>query len=195
LPVGFIEQYSNTCNDNNFFKTLARNDSSLWKINKDTGLKLIAKNDSDIHESIGVLDNMIFGEYIMEFDFRIDNNIENSYAFSLLSNMKSTESYYIYTISSDSIQFYLMYKGIKSLIDIKAIKKLKPGWNKALIEWDILTRNTTIILNNNKTNPLIFNDNKLVMGYLGFANGNISSSVKNIKIWAPTCITDKSFNW
>jgi hypothetical protein len=195
LPVGFIEQYANPCNNENIFKTLIRKDSSLWKISSDASLKLDASISPEMHSSIGILDKMIFGEYIIEFDFRIDNNPGNSCCFSFLSNMKSKDSYYIYSFTSDSIQFFLKYKGFEKFIGAQPIKKLKPGWNKARIEWNILSRNTTIMLNNNQINKITFNDNKLVMGYLGFSNGNMASSIKNIKIWAPTCITDKSFVW
>lgn len=195
LPVGFIEQYSNPCNNENLFRNLARSDSSLWKINGDAGLKIIACSEPNNYRSIGVLDNMIFGEYVAEFDFRIDNNPVNSYGFSFLSNMKSKDSYYIYSFSPDSIRFYLMYKGHVNDLGTQVIKKLKPGWNKVRIEWDIISRNTIIIINNNQNNKITFNDNKLVMGYLGFSNGTMASSIKNIKIWAPTCITDKSFEW
>lgn len=195
MPVGFIEQFAHPCNNENLFNTLIRSDSSLWKITGNESLKISASDIACSHKSIGVLDKMIFGEYIMEFDFRVDNSLNDSCAFSFLSSMKSKESYYIYSFSADSVKFYLMFKGNLSLIDKQPIKKLKPGWNKAHIEWNILSRITTIVINNNQTNKLTFNDNKLVMGYLGFSNGNMASSIKNIKIWAPTCITDKSFVW
>jgi hypothetical protein len=195
LPVGFIEQYTNPCNNESLFNTFIRSDSGLWKINSDASLKIIPTNETATHSSIGVLDKMIFGEYIMEFDFQIDNTSGDSSSFSFLGNIKSKDSYYIYSFSADSIKFYLMYKGNKSLLDKEPIKKLKPGWNKAHIEWDILSRNATIVVNNNQANKLTFNDNKLVMGYLGFSNGNFATCIKNIKIWAPTCITDKSFIW
>jgi hypothetical protein len=195
LPVGYIEQFSNPCNNNSFFKTFTRNDSSLWKIGKDASLKILPAHQTSVSNSIGVLDQMIFGEYILEFDFRIDNPIEDSAAFSFLGSIKSIDSYYAYSFYSDSIGFFLFKKGNKSLIDIKPIQKMNPAWNKARIEWNILTRNTTIIINNDMSRKLIFNNSQLVMGFVGFANCHSLTSIKNIKIWAPTSITDQKFIW
>jgi hypothetical protein len=195
LPVGYIEQYSNSCNNKSFFKTFIRNDSSLWKIEKNASLKILSLANPDSTASIGLLDQMIFGEYIIEFDFHIDNCNSDSTAFSFLSSMKSATSFYAYAFSTDSIGFFLIKKGFKTLLGKKAILKLKPDWNKVRIEWNIISRNTKIIINNNQGNKIIFNNNQLVMGYLGFANGFKSSSIKNIIIWAPTCITDQKFIW
>jgi len=195
LPLGYVEQYSHPCNKISLYKKLVRNNPDLWKINSESGLNILPVTDTIINTSIAVLDSMIYGEYIVEFEFKTGNIQDSVPSFSFLTSMKSGSTYYTSAFSDNSISFFLTKSGNKILIDTKPIPKLKTGWNKVRVEWNILSRNTTITINNDAKNKLIFNDNQLVMGFLGFSNGHNPSFIKNLKIWAATVITDTGFTW
>jgi len=138
---------------------------------------------------------MIFGEYIIEFEIKTETLKDNDPYITFLSPIKSFNTFYAFLLSKDSVVFYLMDKGNLKKLDKKDGGNLKSGWNKIMIQRDILTRNTTITFNNLQSSKLVFNDWKLVMGYIGFASGKSNISIRNINIWAPTSITDNTFKW
>jgi hypothetical protein len=198
LPIGYIEQFSNICNNASLFNSFSTNRPAEWKTDKDNFLSVLpCSNDSCIFNfsSMCVLDSMIFGEYIIEFEIKIETLEGNDPYITFLSSIKSFNTLYAFLISKDSVVFYLVNKGNLKKLDIKDGGYLKIGWNKIMIQRDILTRNTSITFNNLQSSKLVFNDWKLVMGYLGFASGKSNISIRNINIWAPTSITDNSFKW
>jgi hypothetical protein len=198
LPEGYIEQFSNSCNNESLFKSFSTSKPEEWKTGKETFLKVIpCKDDSCLlnFSSKLILDSMIFGDYITEFEIKTEIVPQCSSIISFLSPIKSLDSYNALVISKDSVTYFLMDKGVLKKIDQKNVAGLKPGWNRIRIQRDINSRNTTITFNNLSSSKMVFNNSRLVMGYIGFAAGNTNTFVRNINIWAPTCITDNSFKW
>jgi hypothetical protein len=198
FPEGYIEQFSHTCNNTSFFNSFSSNRLADWNTDITTFLKVLpCADDSCIlnFTSMCVLDSMIFGEYIIEFEIKPETLTGYGPYISFVSPIKSKNSFNAFLFSKDSVAFYLMDKGTLKKLDMKNGISLNPGWNKIRIQRDILTRNTTITINNLPSSKLVFNDRKLVMGYLGFASGKTVTSIRNINIWAPTSITDELFKW
>jgi hypothetical protein len=198
LPVGYIEQFSHPCNNTSLFDSFITNHSSSWKTDKEAFLKVLpCPDDSCIlnFSSMCVLDSMIFGEYIIEFEMKNITLTDNDPYIAFMSPIKSSNSFNAFLFSKDSVAFYLMDKGTLKKLDKKGGINWKAGWNKIRIQRDILTRNTTFTFNNLQSSKLVFNDHKLVMGFLGFSSGKSTISIRNINIWAPTSITDSSFRW
>ena len=198
LPIGYIEQFSHSCNNKSLFNSFSTNRPAEWKTDKLDFLKVSpCPDDSGIFNfsSKCVLDSMIFGEYIIEFEIKTATLSGNDPYISFLSPIKSNNSFNAFIFSKDSVIFYLMDKGTLKKLDIKNGVTLKSGWNKIRIQRDIITRNTSITFNNLSLSKLVFNDPRLVMGYLGFASGQSITSIRNINIWAPTSITDSLFKW
>jgi hypothetical protein len=198
FPEGYIEQFSDPCTISGFFNSFVTNRPGEYIPDKDKFLQILPCLGDSCNlnfTSKCVLDSMILGEYIIEFEIKPETlNDKNAYI-TFLSPIKSINSFNALLFSHDSVAFYIMEKGALKKLDIKNWTGLKEGWNKIRIQRDILTRNTTIILNNLQSTKLIFNDRRLVMGFVSFSPGNSKVSIRNIKIWAPTSIKDKSFNW
>jgi hypothetical protein len=198
FPEGYIQQFHHNCNNEDFFNSFVTNRPSDWKTDEVAYLKVLPCIDDGCifnFNSMCVLDSMIFGEYIIEFEIKPETLMSNDSYIAFISPIKSYNSFNAFLFTKDSIAFYLMDKGNLKKLDMKNGINLKSGWNKIRIQRDILTRNTTITFNNLHASKLVFNNRKLVMGYLGFAAGKSLISIRNINIWAPTCITDNSFKW
>jgi hypothetical protein len=200
LPVGYIEQYSEKCINNNFFKTFYPENISNWRFIEDSKSKtLIIATDSldkQVFPDIrGIIRNMVFGDCIIEFEFRTNKKTSVSEGFCFLGPVKSIRSYYVFLFSSDSILFSFINKGEIILVDRQPAAKTVSGWNKVRIERDILNRSITIIMNGDYIHKNNFTDKNLVMGYVGFGTNKVSGFLRNIKIWAPTSISDTTFTW
>jgi hypothetical protein len=201
LPLGYIEQYNQKCNSESFFKTFLPEIPQNWKIINDKGSKVLAIsaidsfNNNFLPGTRGIINNMILGDFIIEFEFRNKLNVKNNEGFCFLGPVKSHESYYSFTFSSDSVFFVFVNRGKNQLIDKQPSAKFTVEWIKIRIERNILMRNITILINGNKTKILTFNDKNLVMGYIGFGSTYTVNNLRNIKVWAPTTITDSTFVW
>jgi hypothetical protein len=200
LPIGYIEQYSEKCSNENFFKTFFPEKISDWKFitdNKVTILSIIA-NDSlykkKFPETRGIIRNLMFGDYVLDFEFKTSEKTSGANGFCFLGPVKSATTYYAFLFSSDSISFSFVNNSKVIFIDKKPAHNLVDTWNKVRIERNILNRSTTIIINNDYTHKLSFTDLNLVMGYIGFGTQTTTSSLRNIKVWAPANI-EQIFFW
>ena len=188
IPLGYIVQYSNKCDNDNFLKDLLPEHPENWKI---LHLKHLQGAWVSIPDSLpetfaniskGVLSPQIFGDYIMEFEFRFYNRVSDSALFTFLGPVKSPNS------------FYFMDQGQLGATNNLACSVRTQQWNKVRVERNILKRRTNIIVNGDFEHKLTFTDKNLVMGYVGFGS-NASCLLRNIVIYAPTSITDTPFKW
>lgn len=200
LPLGYIVQYSNKCNNENFFKDLVTENPGCWKILHEKYLQGTWVNCPDSlsgsYEDIskGVISPYIYGDYILEFEFRFYKTISDSALFSFLGPVKTPDTYYAFCFSRDTVTFYFMKQGQQAAIKKLACPYITGQWNKIRVERNILKRRTTIIVNGNTGHKLTFTDKNLVMGYLGFGS-NSSCLIRDIVVYAPTSITDTPFKW
>jgi len=197
LPVGYISYYSQRGNTSGFIETLAMNHPGNFEISKDRTSTLLKpfRNDSAGIElppaSKGIIADIIFGEFIIEFDYKLQSGIiPSNSGFYFLCPVKSDNTYYALAFSSDSLSFFYANNG--SVTNRKQVPDLKvnTGWNNVRIERNILSRSLSITLNGDDIHKAIFTDPNLVMGYIGFGTHNLSSYLKNVNIWAPTAFTD-----
>ena len=196
LPIGYTSYYENSCKSMSFINSLEISEPSAWKLSK-YGATIISPLNPDsikvsFPENKGFLKNLILGEYILEFEFRvIDHDTTPGSGFCLLSPVKSCDTYYVLSFSNDSLRFYYADSGNISLLNSKKSEIDTDEWNKVRVERDILKRKIRLILSGKTTQDISFSDRRLVMGYLGFGTQNVNSAVRNIRIWAPTAIQDE----
>jgi hypothetical protein len=201
LPIGYISYYSEKGTTPGFLKTLVISPNEGFVINKER--TFIELNPSPIDSGRilmipycrGIISDKIFGEYIIEFEYKIQTGSLNySSGFYFLSPVKSNDTYYTTIFSNDTIAFVYINDGLLIRKETKSSEMFKTGWNKVRIQRDMLNRKLEVTLNNNINNKITFTDRDLIMGYIGFGTQDISSYLRNINIWAPTAFSDTLYH-
>jgi hypothetical protein len=201
LPLGYISYFSDKCHNNNFFKS--------WNTDKPENWNIISQKNGPVLRGIsedsllicyvpgtrGILSNLIFGDFILEFEFKTAaKQKSDSSGFFFLGPVKTSYDYYAIAFSADSLIFYFVEDSITNKIAVKPALLNKGEWNKVRIKRNILNRELRIKINKN-SEDITFTDRKLVMGYIGFGTHDATSYLKNINVWAPTSIIDTTFHW
>jgi len=202
LPLGYISYFSDKCNHKSFFTSWDTDKPDQWRIislKNGSVLSGIAEDSlisSYIPETRGILSEMIFGDFILEFEFKVlQKSSSDSAGFYFLGPVRSSLNYYTVAFTTDTIMFFFVDDSMTNRIASKAISIHKYDWNKVRIKRDILLRQLHITVNNKVSDKIIFTDRNLVMGYIGFGTHQMTSYLKNINVWAPTAIIDTTFLW
>lgn len=203
LPLGYISYFAHSCNNETLFASLLPEFEQDYMIVKEEGQNLLRIKSTDdtilsksFPRSRSVIDNLILGDYILEFEVRIVFMDDYDTAgFCFLGPVKSRENYYSLIFSKDTLKFFAVSFDSIQAYKSKVSTSLNPLWNKIRIERDILTRTLHITINNDTQNIISFSDRTLVMGYIGFGSHQSVSYVRNIRLWAPTAIVENSFQW
>jgi hypothetical protein len=200
LPEGYIEQYSEKCLNNTFFNSFLPEEMSDWKFIQAAKGNILSISSEDsipiklFPETKGIIRNLIFGDYIVEFEFKLSQKVTGTEGFCFIGPVKSIKTYYAFLFSSDSVSFSFINNGTRMIVEKQPAHKISADWNKVRIERYILNRSSTIIINGDYSHKIVFKDPNLVMGYVGFGSHDASCFLRNIKIWAPTSI-DTTFKW
>jgi hypothetical protein len=201
LPLGYITYYQQKCTNNQFINSLETTGGSIWKLSQNRSYTILEALPADsshtamLPSNRGVIKDMILGEYILEFEFRMfDSPMEGNAGFYFLSPVKDCDTYYAFCFTKDSLLFYITDSGTFTRIDSKPIDTSVPEWNKVRIERDILRRSFNFSFPGTSRAIVSFSDPRLVMGYLGFGTQNVNSGIRNVMLWAPTAIDDQEFN-
>ena len=200
LPIGYVSYFSDKANNQLFINKISSCTPEHWNISKDKSCTILypVKADSlqpcSVCLMTGIIANMIFGEYIMEFDFYPANNPKpDSSGFCFISPVKSSDTYYACVFERDSVSFYYINKNIPEKTGSKVYFPILNKWNHIRVTRDILKRSISFVFNNDAETRITFSDPRLVMGFVGFGTWETESKIKNINIWAPTVITDSTY--
>ncbi len=202
LPLGYINYFSHNCNNETLFNFLLPEYEQDWLIVKQDGqnvLQIKPSNDTlskSYMVSRAVLNNIILGDYILEFDVKtaIPENSDTAGS-CFLGPVKAKDIYYSLIFSKDTLRFSSIKNDSVQSCTSKSYTSLKASWNKVRIERNILSRSLHVTINNNQQNRLSFSDRDLVMGYIGFGTQHSTTYLRNIRLWAPTAITEHTFQW
>lgn len=202
LPLGYISYFSHKCNSKSLFKSWNSHYPAQWQISSFESKYVLEAIPDDstllsyVPESRAILSNLIFGDYILEFEFKsIEVTSSDSSGFYFLGPVKTSHNYYAFAFASDTLRFLFVDDSVAKEIDSKPVLLKEDEWNKIRIRRDILSRKLIFTINNNFSDQIGFSDRNLVMGYIGFGTQDANSYLKNINVWAPTAITDTSFIW
>lgn len=206
IPEGYILLY-----EQNFSSAKALNDFNFsnpkaWGISntgnnyylhfqKDTSYKPRIVSPS----TIGILNNFIFGDFIMEADLMLlgTDSILNEICI-YLSFKDSLKYYYIQLAgltNENTHGVFIVNKSPPIKISSDSTENPvfnKDTWHKLRIERDILRRTVKVFYRDPEHPILESVDYEFVMGYIGFGAFSGSGCVDNIKIWAPTYIPEKT---
>ena len=202
LPIGYISYFSHNCNNETLFNFLLPENESEWMIVKEEGqnyLRIKSTNDTasqPFPECRSALNNMILGDFILEFDVKtVPLPDSDTAGFCFLGPIKTGSIYYSMIFSKDTILFFTINHDTIQSCTKKSTSLLNTKWNRIRIQRDILTRTIHIIINDEIQSKVSFSDRILVMGYIGFGSHRSTSYIRNIRLWAPTAIEEKSFQW
>ncbi len=197
LPIGYISYYSQKGNHPDFLKTLVIKPSSSIVINKEKTFAVLNPILNDSTNILlpptcrGIIVDKIFGEYIIEFEYKIQaGSLSGTSGLYFLSPVKSDDTYYATVFSNDTISFLHIDEGTIIKSESVSSVKLNTGWNKVKIQRDILSRKLEITMNGDVNSRISFTDKNLVMGFVGFGSQDISGYLRNVNIWAPTAFSD-----
>lgn len=205
IPAGYMLQY-----EQNFSSTRALNDFRFsspqsWGISQINNNYYLQLRSDTIYRpaafspgTIGILNNFVFGDFIMEVDLLTFGSEENTKELCVLAAIRDSLQYYYIQLSgiadSSSNGIFLVNEAAG-----KNITSVNPEpfvwnenkWHHLRIERNIVQR-TIHVYYDDMSNPLMVSkDYELVMGYVGFGSFTGSGGVDNIRIWAPTSIHEE----
>lgn len=209
VPEGYMLQY-----EQNFSSTKALADFSFsnpgaWSISSSGNRYYLQfKNDTAYKPAvvspgiIGILNNYIFGDFIMEVDLMPLGSDSNISEICILLSIKDSLQYYyiqLADISDENMHgIFLVNRSPRVKIAPDSTDTwISPGFNKSewykiRIERDIVRRTIKVFYKDMKNPILESRDYELVMGHVGFGAFSGSGCIDNVKIWAPTHIPEKT---
>jgi hypothetical protein len=189
LPIGYILQYQEEFARPKVHDNIILSDHCENKTEK--GWFIISEKPDTVATfypaSVALIDNHIFGEYIVSMRIKPKlNTADSSSALFLLFGLRDSLNYYFVEIKQNKISFCSMYKGNKTTLTSDSSFTLSNNQIVTLkIRRDILKRSITITKNGDE---ISFSDPNLVMGYFGVGVENSTLALDRVSIWAPTSI-------
>jgi hypothetical protein len=206
LPDGYILQYEQNFNDNKSLSDFRFSNPQTWSIIKNKENSFLQFFSDTLYvpsvpspNTIGILNNHIFGDFILEADIMPIVNDSGQYEICFLLGIKDSLKYYYVQLAGDENVLkngiYLVKNAAgKELVskELSAISRKGDSWRKIRIERNIVKRTIRVFVDN-MTNPeMEVKDYELVMGYIGFGSYNCSCRIDNIRIWSQTVIPDET---
>lgn len=206
IPEGYVLSYEQSFSSAKALNDFNFSNSKAWGISK-TGSNYYLHFQTDTSykprvvspSTIGILNNFVFGDFIMEADLMPlgADSILNEICI-YLSFRDSIQYYYVQLANianENTYGVFLVNKSPRIKITSDSTENTafnKDIWYKLRIERDIIQRTIKVFCNNMQTPVLESKNYELVMGYIGFGAFSGSGCVDNIKIWAPTYIPEKT---
>ncbi len=203
LPMGYTQLFKNDFVEYNSLPLWNSNPFITWQLVQN-GRGYVAKashvpDSNDQQIGLSVLDNMVLGDFIVEFFIKLEEYSDTSdknRSCYFLGALKSNNMYYAFELMTDSVAFYYKNKTRKTKLAQKALPGIKQGqWIKCRIHRDMLTRTFTFVINSNDKHKASFSHQDIVMGHIGFGVEGTSCKVKNMRVWGPTSLSDSTFTW
>lgn len=205
LPEGYILQYQQGFNGGHALSDFMFDHPASWGIFSVSGnyyLQCTGATDSTakttLPANIAILKNKIFGDFILEVNVMPEADSNGFRETCLFLGMKDQTMYYYIQLASrcDSGNhgIFMVKDSIVSRLtgaSEQPVTWKDTRWHKLRLERNIVKR-TILIFVDDMTHPAMqIKDYELVMGMVGF--GSFSSPVRfdNLKIWAPTVISNE----
>lgn len=204
FPDGYIQQYTQNFSSNKSLQDFQFTYPSAWELNRLQGnffLQCSPRNPIDnplisLPQYRAILKNRIFGDFVLETDVMLHAG-EIPQEVCIFLGLKDSTRYYFILLSTDHSTdrpgiYLVKNSGITKLSATKASAgSFKPDvWQKIRIERDIVKRTIRVSTGNPAQLVLEVRDYELIMGSLGFGNSGSPVRLDNIRIWAPTVITE-----
>lgn len=205
LPDGHILQYHQDFNSPRSLSDFRVETPESWGIFKNGGNYYLhfsgspgSKDPSGRPGNIAVLNDRVFGDFILEADVMPHADTNGFSEICLFVGLKDYSNYYCIQLAnkSDSLThgIYVVKKSvIKKLTapDAPPVAWKADKWQHIRLERNIVKR-TIIVYAGDMQQPLLqIKDYELVMGSVGFGSFAGAGQIDNIRIWAPTVISEE----
>jgi len=205
LPEGHILQYQQSFNHGNSLSDFMFDIPASWGIFSASGnyyLQCTGANNSvyatSLPANIAVISDKIFGDFVLEANVMPEADTNGFRETCLFLGMKDKNRYYYVQLASqcDSAHhgIYLVKNSVPSRltgISEKAISWKDNKWHKLRLERNIVKR-TILVFVDDMIHPVMqIKDYELVMGMVGLGSFTSPCRFDNIKIWAPTVISEE----
>jgi hypothetical protein len=205
LPEGYILQYQQSFSGSISLSDFWVANPEAWGIfNAGGNFYLHFKGfphqgpPSRLPENITVLNNHIFGDFILEAQVMPEIDSNGYGEICLFVGLKDLSNYYCIQLANrcDSL-YHGIYVVKKSVIrrltgaDAAPVAWESGKWQRIRVERNIVKRTILVYVGDARQPVLQCKDYELVMGSVGFGSFSGSGRIDNIKIWAPTVIRDE----
>ncbi len=205
LPGGYILQYQQSFSDTKSLAHFSVVNPELWGIHKSGSnfyLQFAGTPGSVVRtflpQNMAVLNNRIFGDFILEADVMPRIDTLGFGEICLFLGIKDQSRYYCVQLASrcDSLNhgiYVVRDSTLKKLTpsDVLPVVWKKNKWQKVRLVRDIVARTILIYVGDMEKPLLQAKDFALVMGSVGFGSFSGAGQVDNIRIWAPTVISEE----
>jgi len=201
VPEGYLLQYQQNFTSGKALDDIKVENPSKWgvfKAGSNFYLQCAAADSvADLPANVAVINNKIFGDFILEADVMAVKDSLGTGELCFFLGLRDLSRYYYVQLAnrSDSTLhgIFLVNKSIRTRLTGNTYKVAawKPNkWHKIRLERNILSR-TIIVYLDNMTIPMMqIKDYELIMGSVGVGSLAGTSRFDNIKIWAPTVISE-----
>ena len=205
LPEGYILQYQQNFNDAKSLSDFSVVKPELWGIYKAGANYYLQFAGSGTYnpqpalpQNMAILKNHIFGDFILEADVMPLIDTSGFGEICLFLGIKDQSKYYCIQLANrcDSLThgIYVVKNSVAKKLtpsDIQPVTWIKDKWLKIRLERDIVKRTIVVYAGDLKHPLLRTKDYELVMGSVGFGSFAGAGQIDNIRIWAPTVISDE----
>lgn len=157
-----------------------------------------ADSAADLPANIAVINNKIFGDFILEADVMPVADSLGISEVCLFLGLKDLSRYYYVQLAniSDSAMsgIFLVKNNYRTRLtgdEEKTVAWNHNKWHKVRLIRNIVKRTIVIYLDNMVVPYILIKDYELVMGSVGLGSFIGSARFDNIKIWAPTVLTEE----
>lgn len=205
IPDGYILQYQQGFSGGKSLSDFRFDNPALWGIFNVGGNSYLQSNgkvDSSsnwtLPANIAIIDNKIFGDFVLEAEIMPKSDSNGFRETCLFFGMKDLGTYYYIQLASlcDSTRhgIYLVKDSVNTRLtgslEQPVIWKDKQ-WHKIRLERDIVKRTMLVFVDQMDKPILQIKDWELVMGMVGVGSFSSPGRFDNIKIWAPTVISNE----
>lgn len=204
LPEGYILQYQQSFSGNKSLADFKVENPESWGIFKEGNnfylhfAELPAAGESTLPGNMAIINDRVFGDFILEADVMPETDTGGQGEVCLFLGVKDRNQFYCVQLANSCDS---SHHGI-FLVKNAHSRKLTPAdgqpviwktdkWFKVRLERDIVRR-TILVYSGDMKHPLLqVKDYELVMGSVGFGSITGAGRIDNIRIWAPTVISNE----
>lgn len=202
IPEGYLLQYQQNFSAAKSLSDFNVENPDQWGVFKNSNNFFLQCSAPDsvmsLPSNVAILSNRIFGDFIMEADIMPGNDTDAVHEICLFLGMKYPLKYYYVQLSSvsDSLQNGIFLLKNQKLIRLTGdstnpVTWNKSKWHKIRLERNIVRRTIRVFLEDMTVPLMEVKDYELIMGSVGFGSFSGSARFDNIKIWAPTVLTEE----
>jgi len=205
LPEGYILQYQQNFSGSKSLADFWVLNPASWGIFKSGGNFYLHftglpnhPSSSSLPENLAVLNNHIFGDFILEADVMPEFDTSGFGEICLFLGFKDQTRYYYIQLANqcDSVNhgIYVVKNSVSKRLtgtDALPVTWKADQWQKIRLERNIVKRTIAVFIGDTPQPVLQTKDYELVMGSVGFGSANGPGNIDNIKIWAPTVISSE----